>query len=305
MKNEVVLELRGGLGNQLFQYAAGVALSKKLNVPLRISTSLLPDVAKLDGQVSAWPNQLNNFRHLGEVLETSGMPLLRNKFAYSRIRQLQRMIGDHFPKLLLFFGQFSNEVNSNFELFKEITRPVLINSYCSDPAFFADVADLVAESIMNLETPSRWYNEMQTRISLEKPIGVHIRLGDYLNLESIYGAPRPEYVMRAINLIKQTHPKKPVWLFSDDVTLATKLFSQGNTFDHVVVSPSESNALENLILLSKCSSLVATNSTFSWWAAFLGHRDSSTVIFPRPLFPIFSQPDPKEYLMPAWLQLGG
>ena len=77
-----------------------------------------------------------------------------------------------------------------------------------------------------------------------------------------------------------------------------------NYIDHVAESPEQSTPLENLLLLSGASALVGANSTFSWWAAFLGERAEGSVVFPRPLFGPAGPAEPRDWLLPGWVQVG-
>ena len=304
MNDRVKVLLRGGLGNQLFQYAAGYALSQRLGVELHLSRALLPRVESHSGHVSVWPDQISTFEHFGHFDDEPPSSNYMH-FMSTRKHQLFRTLGDRFPKTLLNVGLFSNESLAREDLFHTIKKPVTIDSYCASPSYSAGVLDEVIRSVEKVVDPSNWFISSHEYVRAEKPIGVHIRLGDFERLAHVYGAPRVEYASRAVKLLKAQFPESPIWLFSDDPAKARDLFRTSPYIDHVVESAPEAKPIESLLLLSACAGIVATNSTFSWWAGAIGHRNSETVIFPRPLYPATGMPEPKRFLLDPWLQVGG
>jgi hypothetical protein len=303
MTKPVQVFLRGGLGNQLFQYAAGVNLSYKFDTPLVLRRDLLPTRVSSSGLVTTWPNQISEFEHLGTFLERMPSSDLR-RWIESRFGQTLRWLGDAVPAAPYAFGQFAYENNPDYSHFAKIRKPLAINAYCADPAYFDNVADVVASSVRNIRNPSDWFHLTQSRIVEERPIGIHIRLGDYENLSHVYGSIRTAFLRRAVAQMKEIQPDCPIWIFSDDPARAKEILQGQVEFDHLVEPPETSRPLENLLLLSQCQGLICTNSTFSWWAAFLGHRFDNRVIFPRPLYPNNNFLEPKRWLLPAWQQVG-
>lgn len=304
MRNHVKVMLRGGLGNQLFQYAAGVALSRRLGVDLELSSKLLPRTEDHSGLVSAWPEQISSFDHLGKFSDEKAYSATRH-YLVTRFHQVLRWLGDKFPGIVISLGFFSNESNANLERFRSISSPSVIDSYCANPEFFRDVASEVVASIQQVSNPSEWFLLNAEAARKQRPIGVHIRLGDFQRLSHLYGKPRVEYIERGIDLLRTRFPASEIWLFSDDPSGAVSLFEHDAAFDRVLAAPAESPPIESLLLLSQCAAIVATNSTFSWWAALIGHSNGLTAVFPRPLFPGSGIAEPKTYLLDNWIQIGG
>jgi hypothetical protein len=296
--------LRGGLGNQLFQYAAGVSLSRRLDVELELSSALLPRHEVHNGFVSAWPEQISSFDHLGRF-EAERTYSTSRHYLQTRLHQTVRLLGDKFPGPILNLGLFANESHASSERFSRISSPVTIDSYCANPAFFQDVMSDVVASIEKVSHPSAWFLTNSEMARTQNPIGIHIRLGDFQRLSHLYGKPRLGYIERGLELLKERFPKSQIWLFSDDPSSASALFGENTFFDRVLAAPSESKPVESLLLLSQCAAIVASNSTFSWWAALIGHRTGMTAIFPRPLYPISGVAEPKHYLLDNWIQIGG
>lgn len=296
--------LRGGLGNQLFQYGAALALSRRNNASLLIDTSLLPQVASTIRGVTRWPSQIDEFHHEGKFVDSKG-PLRLTKRFLSPISQLERKIGDLAPTLLSKFGRFSNEERAQFRHFNSLTgNHVVLNSYCNSPRYFLEYAEVVRDTVRLLRNPSKDYLELSSVVQDTKPLAVHIRLGDYKNLSKIYGQLDPKYFSRSIDLQMRLTGDREIWLFSDEPALALNLM--GASKHKVVVPPNarKLSGLETVLTMASCSGLVASNSTFSWWAAYLNSQKNACSIFPRPFFAPGGPAEPKDWLLENWLQLG-
>jgi hypothetical protein len=293
------------LGNQLFQYAAGYALSQKTNSTLFLDTGLLPISTVKRGGVSLWPEQISTFAHQG-VIQT---PKVHSPGS-TRIRQslagLERQLGDR--NLYGFRGAsvFAYEQGESLERFNRLTSKARINAYCNSPRFFAGFEQSLVTQIRTLVSPTDWYSKNLAQISDEKPLFLHVRWGDYLNLKHVYGEIRPEYYSRSVALLRElSHQGRPVWLSSDDPVGASDFLKSHLSIERVLASPPSSPPLETLLLMGAGSGLVAANSSFSWWAAFVGGQNKDfEVIFPRPLFGDAGPAEPKDWLLDSWLQRG-
>jgi len=300
----VTVQLRGGLGNQLFQYAAGFAASERLRTPLLLDRSLLPPATVSRNGISRWPEQISSFAHAGEFTGEPGGVDVRSRAQRYRF-QLERSVGDSRLSRTLGSRIYARETRESAARFSSLAGPHLrINAYCSAPAFFSDESAVVAGQVRSIREPGDWYLAEAERLAASGAVALHVRWGDYLNLRHVYGEISAAYYRRALDLLERQFGPRPVWLFSDDPDGAAEFLSSAIAIDHVAESPEQSTPLENLLLLSGASALVGANSTFSWWAAFLGERAEGSVVFPRPLFGPAGPAEPRDWLLPGWVQVG-
>jgi len=299
---DIVLYPRGGLGNQLFQYGAALQLSMNLGCEITVDDSLLnPKVAMNDG-VASRHLELNEFKNqISSTKHTSG----NSSTLHSKILTMQRLIGDRAPKLLLKLGIFANETSDQIDVFKAIRKSVVINSYCSSPAYFPDCQDELAQQISQIRNPSQWYLQVAKELAEASPIALHVRLGDYKNLGSIYGRPDPDYYANAVKLITQRIGERPIWLFSDEPELANQILRKQIKISRVVDPNLSDRAIEHLNLLGKCQGLVCANSSFSWWGGFLSSKliEDSVVVFPNPMFDSPAFKEPENWIPTQWVRL--
>jgi hypothetical protein len=301
-KKSVTVQLRGGLGNQLFQYGAGFALSRKLGTELLIDCGLLPRTKTSQGVVYTWPEQVSSFSHSGSFCRQNSSKATH--WIHARQAQMERHIGDFFPQLGYALRIYAHERIDPVEPLTGSPHPVKINAYCNSRDFFASVEDELKSEIRSLSRQSSWYTESSERIKASKPLAIHLRLGDYKNLENIYGRLDSSYFERSMAIAMQLSDSRNVLVFSDEPALAAEFFRNTSLDVEVVIAPEDSSPLESLLLISQCAGLIASNSSFSWWAGYLMEDRSNPVIFPRPLFHTEARREPKRWLLDHWLQLG-
>lgn len=301
-KTSIRLLIKGGLGNQLFQFGAAFSLAKKINAKVLVDDLLLQNFND-ESKVAKRPNELTSFHSDLKFLKRE-KNLLND--LVRKASNLECYFGDRYPGLLSKLGMFSNEYKINPEIFNEINSSVKINSYCNRPDFFNNHRDELVKTISNLKFKSSWFVEIQNEIIRAKPLGIHVRLGDYKNLKNIYGTPDLNYIISAKKLIENLNGLRPIWLFSDEPELAQAIIGNKIKFDHIVNNDKSSQAIEHLLALSTCESIICSNSTFSWWAGYIGttfHREK-LVIFPRPMFSTEEIPEPFNWLPANWLTIG-
>lgn len=292
--------LGGGLGNQLFQYFAGMYVAHKNRVSLRVESTFSQrgrsghhdwlDVLNLPGAISQDAPRLS----------------LRYLFAYLRrvIRGLLSRTLKAPSSKLKWLYQFRSSVVGYDPALEELGAPVTMMGYFQTWRYFRTLKDSGLTPELKMEANTDWYRGMERLISSHgKILGVHLRRGDYLVNPQI-GVLSKDYYEAAFRALKSRGVTwEKVWVFSDD-TLAARQELQGILPEIGAVifvePPAESHSFESILLMSKVSSFVIANSTFSWWGAALG-VPSRQIVCPDKWFA--SIDDPTDLCPPEWIRV--
>jgi len=268
--------LRGGLGNQLFQYGAGIYLARKQNEEAIFRTDLLPLQPDSISNISRWPVQVSAFALEGSISSKANQPYGSTN-GFSKVMQAGRLLGDFFPKTMLHLGYLSGEryLPKDYSSLPSIRQ---INSYCTSAQPARLLGDLLKDQITNLVSPSWRFKEIMKESEYINPIVVHLRLGDYRGLSKLYGRASVEKLRIVVESVRASSDA-PVWLFTDSPQDAGTEWIRELEVSKVIGPNTLPSPLENLISMSSGSTLICANSTFSWWAAFL-KGSKGRVFFP-------------------------
>ena len=254
-RKSVVVELQGGLGNQLFGWAAGYTLSKKLGCELILDKSRLHQRGY----------QLDSFK-FGLDVKTKMRPF-------------------HFSKLIKNIPQSEVFQEETFEFdkkFLEIESPKVLRGYFQSWKYHRQYAEQIYSLAQNLVHESDQLKHLQSNYDFKELIAVHVRRGDYTKLEDYHGLLNSEYYRNALAKLKilDQAPQKIV-VFSDDTEEARKVVPGAVLY---VGSKELSSPAENLVLMSRCKALVGANSSFSLWAGMIMGSKNGIQLFPEPWF---------------------
>ena len=181
------------------------------------------------------------------------------------------------------------------------TEVVGLDGYWQSLAFFMNAKEEVIEAFGSLSKMGSTYRGLENIVSQQTTIGVHVRRGDYITnvkTNNFHGACSLKYYQSALGIILKNFEASSVFLFSDDPAWAEK--NLGGPKRLVISSQHGLSVTEELKLLSKCSHLVLSNSSFSWWSAFLRENSlgpSPMVIVPEPWFAGIKLASPR---LPHW-----
>ena len=142
---------------------------------------------------------------------------------------------------------------------------------------FEDIEFLPSKDVLkNLfafsDNKSPWLDAELSKLDNDCGIAIHVRMGDYLNFSSLYGVLDYTYYRNSLQILKEKLGACKVTLFSDDPKKAISFLGSGVRIDHV---QEYASAPESLELLSNFSGIIAANSTFSWWAGYLGNLNGT------------------------------
>ena len=274
---EVVLN--GGLGNQLFGWALGFAASQESGLDCRLNCS------RIEGREF----QLGAFNIVGESVAPFQGTYLQNRYFHRLAKK--------FPKVFL----KNSFIESGFHFQENFLSPKKLVSYYGyfqSYKYFDKYSFQIREKLNEFQSNSKRFNMSSEYIFENKPYAVHIRRGDYLGREDFHGLASEEYFQMAIQLIKTSDPSATFILFSDSPLLTKDLLPDVNYMPEVTDSHSPA---ETLMLMSQCKGIIGSNSSFSWWAAYV--MESNAIrIFPKPWF-VNRTLDTRDLLPPNWIQL--
>ena len=261
---EVVIS--GGMGNQLFQYAAGQSLSKRLNSELALDLSWYMHSQGL----SQRRMELDKFVDLKDV------QILRTSI-HPKAHQIRRVLQGY---------KIIDDSNYNPEKFDSFVsnRDIRINGYWQSERYFSKIADELRDSIVRSEFGSTLTSEVARSIVASKCIGLHVRRGDYIadpKTKAFHGVCDVNYFLASVEFISQSRIIDSLFIFSDDIAWCTENLK----FDkETKIIDSSICDTDQLKLLSLCNHHIISNSSFSWWAAWIGMKEGQTVVYPSSWF---------------------
>jgi hypothetical protein len=312
-KTKIYISLTGGLGNQLFQLAAGLNLANGEDLYLNAAfgkprknsrgepellSFTLPDnvsfaisnnapwfISKIAGyllRVGVAPRGIEKYQIASRLIVViCSVPLSiflkqRVSITYSKNLGYSPIIIENKRNLL--FGYF--------QTFYWVEDPIIRK----------------AMKNLSLKFESHELESFKELAEIEKPIIVHVRLGDYV-LEKNFGTLSEDYYEESIDKIIQSGKCKSIWLFSDEMEKAKKLLPDNMGIPIRFVEQVDNSASVTFEIMRLGYGYVIANSTFSWWAAYLARNPDVEIIAPKPWFK--DMHEPRDLIPKNWQRITG
>lgn len=293
----VYVRLKGGLGNQMFQYAAALSLAGQCGCPLKLDLSYFPtDPLREFG--------LDAFGLAGPVASKEEIDTFSANKGWRR--KIGKTVGR--PDLLLPDGLYVEPHFHFAEDFFNRTPPVLLDGYWQSEKYFAGRADDVRAAFSSDAPKSLLSQATHERIDAAgNSVSVHVRLGDYVTgkaASKMSGSCTPDYYRRAVDTLDRALDAPTYFIFSDEPQRASELL--GFIENRIVVTGDPARPAGDLALMSACKHHIIANSSFSWWGAWLNPDAEKFVIAPRLWFSrdYLRKHDAADLYPENWLTLG-
>lgn len=284
MRKKIFIRLKGGLGNQLFIYAFGLAQSKRLGADLVIDN------------ISGFGNKFDEYKSeyaLGSLNLTkyliSGI-LLKHLVANKYFWHAARVLGFcHVEKTDGKYEDVSETKNmfyegywQSFRYFHEHRALLRNNLIAKDHQSMvnAEYRDLIQQATTSVAVGMRFYEET-------KSASLH------------HTVKTAEFYRNAIQHIERSVSTATYFIFSTDLTRAREVMDKINVKNVVYIEPvrGKRDAIYDLYLMMLCQNFVISNGTFYWWAAYLGEKPESKVVAPDQGFAN------SDALPPSWIRI--
>jgi hypothetical protein len=265
----ITTQLKGGLGNQLFQYAFAKAISINNSQPLAINChwysntpshltprTLLLEHLRIDSPKiidSAWPPLFSALNFLLSLLPFSPVIFDRNPNSFD---------------IKLFDRKFPSN------------RHFAFVGYWQSFKYFAYIRPLLLEEFQAKKPINEYYSKYSAAITATASVMIHIRRSDFVNLKSaknLHGALALSYYLNAIGMIHEQIHSPHFFIFSDDIAWAQANLPQELPATFIHSDTSEDAVIQELQLMRLCKHHIIANSSLSWWGAWLSTQNNESI----------------------------
>lgn len=294
---KIVLREWGGLGNQLFQYAALLYYGRRYAADMRIASD------------PAWNAQCNGYPRPCLLSRFSIRAPLEDRSLADRVLLTEKAwlkAGANPLKRVLQVQVFNEQVEDRYCFLRDLPlepgiRTLYLQGYFQSNEMVEAVADELRADLTIKEPPRGRNLELLQEIRRSRnPVSLHVRRGDSTLPWEGKVVLSMEYYAHAISLIKERFADPLVFVFSDDMAFARENLPRDARM--VFVDNNDDFAShEDLRLMSACHHHIIANSTFSWWGAWLNSRRGKMVIAPRHWFPAEGNESYRTLLPRDWI----
>ena len=266
----VVIQLSGGMGNQMFQYALYLQL-KALGKNVKID-----DKTEYIDRDNARPIRLSVFDAKYQVPGEVEMTCLTDSYVDLGSKIRRKLTGRKTAEYMEKSQLFDPEV-------LEKDRAYLVGCWQSEK-YFADIKEEVrkAFTFKNISLSPKM-QEYEQKMQETNSVSLHIRRGDYLEVSDVYGGIcTAEYYEKAMKQMEEWHPDCHFFVFTNDAKWVKENYNQKNLT--VVEGNDEDAGYIDMYLMTRCKHYILANSSFSWWGCYLNPSKEKKVIAPKQWF---------------------
>lgn len=285
--SQVILKLEGGLGNQLFQLAAGYQLATKINSNLVIDQYSIPlTTVHGEGGFGFGEFYIDELPGGTKIVILKSLPsklLINLAKKIPSVKRLLLKIRSHTsnPQKLTHFIEL-NEVDSKSDFFN-IKSSVKLHGNFQSWEIVEKAAQFGFPRILRLKDSPSWIKTLERKIDFKKSIVLHFRVGNDARANYNFKQPNIAYYLSALHILRAKKDFEGIYILSDDINRVKDMFESKLDKDYQYLDmPNESSPAERLFVLSLFGGIVCANSTFCGWAAWSIYNSGGEVVVPVP-----------------------
>ena len=272
-KSMVIVRIWEGLGNQMFQYAFARSLQAKgIEVSLDLDKAYDEMFVKYKDN-AVRENSIQNFNISIPSIDVCKYKKYEYIYQDTILRKMQFFLGKH----SLWKYRFYEEIKQGYSgKSARIKGNCYVKGWFQSERYFNSIRGILLKEFVPKEKITI-PTELHSILKGSESVSIHVRRGDYVKANRAMNAA---YYKKAIRLIKKSYKDPYFIVFSDDLAWT----KENLILNERCIYVNENKALndyEELFIMSRCKSNIISNSTFSWWAAWLNQNKEKNVIAPR------------------------
>jgi hypothetical protein len=273
----ITTHLIGGLGNQMFQYAAARALA------LRTGAAVELDITGFE-TYGLRRYELDTFAIVAAT-STVGPPVspVEPVAATGMRDRIDRLLGRGAPMPPP--GTITHYREAHFHFDPDLAKqplPLYMDGYWQSERYFADAATQIRTELTPIAPLEPENAATAAAIDRVTAVSVHVRRGDYVSnahTNSYHGTCSLDYYQSAINLVRSQVEHPHLFVFTDDQAWTRANLISDLPATYVSANPAD-RGFRDMQLMSRCRHHIIANSSFSWWGAWLNPRLDKIVVAP-------------------------
>lgn len=284
----IAIEIIGGLGNQMFQYATARALALHRNDGLWIDK-----------------RPFNNYGLHNYSLSHFNIP---NSYLKDEIVLNPKKISEKIKAIIsgknIYALHQENGLEYDEKLFKVKGKKVYLKGYFQSEKYFVKYEDQIRNDFEIITPLQPKTVDMLKNIDVVNAVSLHIRRGDYVTnpeANSVHGTCNLEYYQKAISYVRETVENPIFFIFSDDINWAKVNLNIPETTHYIDFTDASTN-YEDIKMMSHCKHNIIANSSFSWWGAWLNNNKNKIVIAPSKWFNV-DYHSAKDIIPESWIKI--
>ncbi len=277
----IVVKITGGLGNQLFQYAVGLAVAMHHHVPLKLDITTYETYKLHNGY------RLNQFNIEAEIATPAEIASLKgaNNILCRALRKAGLVKGK------TYYAEKQRTIY-DANVFAEQSR--YLDGYWQNEQYFLTIRETLLKELSPKVALSPQAQKHLPQIAKANAVSIHVRRGDYLKHPEI-GVLDVDYYKKAVEYIMATVESPVFFVFSNDLDWCKQNFGFIENPNYIEDTQSE---IDDLMLMSQCQHNIVANSSFSWWAAWLNQNNNKVIVAPENWR--IDEPENYKYLPSSW-----
>ena len=279
----IIIKIKGGLGNQLFQYALGRAVALHHKSPLKLDLTIFKTYELHKYLLDQFAIQADMATE-NEISELKG----GNNLLFSALRK---------ARVVKRKSYFKEKRSSYFDASVFKNDDVYFDGYWQNELYFSGIRELLLQELVSISSISDAGCGYLECINKSNSISLHVRRGNYLNLKNV-NVLDVEYYMKAVDYLRTGIENPTFFIFSDDLEWCKKSLGFLNNCIFVDRTKTE---IDDLKLMSFCQHNIIANSSFSWWGAWLNQNSKKTVIAPKDW--LLNDPGSSNVILSDWVKL--
>ncbi len=295
----IITFLYGGLGNQMFQYALGRKLSLRRETELKLDVNWFK--TEMRG-TSPREYELHCFDLNVRFADEDDLRMMKDPY----LNPFLKRIFSKWQSLLPYYQRRVIE-EKHFHFDENMLKAggeACIIGYWQSEKYFSGIRQTLLRDFAFREALGGRNAEMADRISKTQSVSLHVRRTHYVPqppLKEVHGTCTPEYIFSAIQYIRQRVSNPAFFIFSDDIQWCRQNLQLPEE-THLIDWNTGGSSFRDMQLMSLCRHNIIANSSFSWWAAWLGQHKDKVVVAPRRWF-LDTSKDIKDLFPASWVTM--
>jgi hypothetical protein len=274
-EKRTIVKIKGGLGNQMFQYACARAMQIRMGQKLALNISSY----ERDGKRSFGLNHLNISEDCALQREKTRKEQIFDPNTNRVLKAAMRFSPDLAFRVCKRFNAFVWDRDRYIPLNPDPDRDIYLNGYWQSQKYFSPAEAAIRSELTVKEPLSPVSEALLKEIQNGESVCVHIRCGDYFSPKyARFLVCDPAYYNEAIDYLRKKLDGPRFYVFSDDCAYSRQILKDEGD---VVIVDQNNPDYEDLKLMCHCRHFIISNSTFSWWAQYLSENERKIVIAPE------------------------